>query len=161
MFKCDSDVKVWCQSSAKGEDINKILMKGDPGMGKSTLGKKMGFDWARGIFKVYSVVFFVALKLVKPGEPIENVILQQHPELQGLNVSPRKVSAMFEKFGNRCLLILDGLDEHGLGQNEDVLRIIRDEKWLDCGVVVSSRPHSTNEVEQYLASHVKKLRNLC
>ena len=95
--------------------------------------------------KSTQLFFFVHLNLVKPGETIENVILQQHPELQGLKVLPRKVGAMLEKFGNRCLLILDGLDEHGLGQNEDVLKIIGDRKLLACGVVVSSRPHSVSE----------------
>ena len=130
-------------------------MKGDPGMGKSTLGRKIGWDWARGIFKRYSIVFFVALKLVKPGDSIENGILQQHSELLGLKVSSRKISTILERFGDRCLLILDGLDEHGLGQNEDVLRIIRDEKLLDCGIIVSSRPHSTNEVKEYFPSIIR------
>ena len=128
---------------------NKILMKGDPGMGKSTLGKKIGFDWSRGVFNMYSVVFFVALKLVKPGEAIEEVILQQHPELKGLKVSPEKVSAILERFSDRCLLILDGLDEHGLGKNQEVERIIRDEKLLDIGVILSSRPHSVKDIEPY------------
>ena len=32
---------------------DKILLKADPGMGKTTLGKKMGFDWAKGLFQKY------------------------------------------------------------------------------------------------------------
>ena len=103
---------------------------------------------SKALFKVYAIVFFVHLKLVKPGEAIENLILQQHPELKGLEISPRKVNAMLEKFGSRCLLILDGFDEQGLGQNEDVLRIIKNRKLIDCGIVVSSRPHSVDEVKQ-------------
>ena len=112
-------------------DRKKILLKADAGMGKTTLEKKMGFDWARGIFKKYSVVFFVHLNLVKPGDPIEYVIIQQHPELEGLNLSARKIRSMLERFGGRCLLILDGLDEHGLGKNEDVMKIIENRKLLD------------------------------
>ena len=134
---------------------DKILTKGDQGMGKTTLGKKLGFDWAKGIFQKFSVIFFVQLKLVKPGEPIENVILEQHPELKGLNVSPQNVGEMLERFGNRCLLILDGLDEHGLGQNEDVLKVIKNETLLDCRIIVSSRPHSVNEVEQYFSTTIR------
>ena len=126
---------------------HKILIKGDPGMGKTTLGKKIGWDWARGDMKIFSTVFFIFLKFVKRGEQIENVILKQNPELEGLGVSPKKLRAVLHRFSDRCLLILDGLDEHALGQNEDVLKIIQDQKLLDCGIIVSSRPHSTKEVE--------------
>ena len=52
-------------------------------------------------------------------------------------------------FGNRCLLILDGLDEHALGTNQDVLKIIRGEKLLSCNIIVTSRPHSTKQIEKY------------
>ena len=137
---------------AKGSGQNsrkKILMKGDPGMGKTTLGKKIGLDWAVGLFQAFSVVFFVALKLVKPQKAIEDVILQQNSELVGLGLSQKKLSTILAKFSDRCLLILDGLDEHGLGKNEDVLKIIRDEKLLKCGIVVFSRPHSAKEIEKY------------
>ena len=148
-----------CQNLAIGEenisDRNKILIKGDPGMGKSTLGRKFGWDWARGIFKLYSVVFFIPLKLVKPDDSMENVILQQHPELEGLEISSRKIRAIFQRFGDRCLLVLDGLNEHGLGKNEDVVKIIRDEKLLDCGIIMSSRPHSTNQVERYFPTVIR------
>ena len=133
---------------------DKILMKGDPGMGKTTLGKKVGYDWAKGVFKEFSLMFFVYLKFVKPGETIEKVIIQQNLELEGLNVTPAKLRACFENFGNRCLLILDGLDEHGLGQNEDVLKMIRNKKLLGCGIAISSRPHGIREVEQYFTTIV-------
>ena len=128
---------------------NKILMKGDPGMGKTILGKKIGLDWAVGIFRAFSIVFFVALKLVRPQQAIEDAILQQNSELLGLKVSKQKLASILDKFSDRCLLILDGLDEHGLGTNEDVLKIIRDEKLLDSGIVVFSRPHSAKDIEKY------------
>ena len=136
----------------KGRD--KILMKGDPGIGKTTLWKKVGHDWAKGVFKQFSMIVFVFLKFVKPGETIENVIIQQNPELEGLNVTQVKLRACFEQFGNRCLIILDGLDEHGLGQNKDVLKIIRNQKMLGCGIAVSSRPHSISEVQQHFSTIV-------
>ena len=134
---------------------DKILIQGDPGMGKTTLLKKVGWDWARGMFKIFSMVFFVFLKFVQPDETIETVILKQNPELEGLGVSAKKLGILLERFSDKCLLILDGLDEHGLGKNEDVLRIIRNVKLLDCRIVVSSRPHNTREVEAYFPTIIR------
>ena len=131
--------------NVQGRD--KILIQADLGMGKTTLLKKIWYDWVRGVFKMYSMVFFVFLKFIQPGEQIENVFIKQTPELEGLGVSPQKLREILERFSDRCLLILDGLDEHGLGQNKDVLKIIKNQKLLDCGIIVSSRPHSTREVE--------------
>ena len=133
----------------------KVLMKADPGMGKTTLGRKMSWDWARGKFKKFSITFFVALKLVKPGDPIEKVIMQQHPELDGLGVSQQKLKALLNRFSNRILIIFDGLDEHCLGQNKDVLKIIKNQKLIECRIVVSSRPYSAYEVEEHFPTVIR------
>ena len=100
----------------------KILMKGEPGVGKTTLMKKIVHDWANTYFDAISLVFFVPLKLVKPGEAIDTVIVDKTYGLKGLKVTPSKVKSILETFGSRCLLILDGLDEHASGQNTDVKR---------------------------------------
>ena len=63
--------------------------------------------------------------------------LQQGPgsELCG---SRQKLSSILEKLSDKCLLIPDGLDVHGLGQNVDVVKIFSGDKLLDCGIVVFS-----------------------
>ena len=144
------------QPLAVGKKIGKkILCKGNPGMGKTTWGKKIGWDWATGIFTTYSIVFFVFLKLVRPGMPIENVIIHQTPKLEDLSLKPEKLKSILDTFGDRCLLILDGLDEHALGKNEDVLKIIEGRKFLSCSIIVTSRPHSTNDIEQHFPTIVR------
>ena len=112
-------------------------------------------DWSKGEFKLYSIVFFVFLKFLQPGESIDNVIMKQNPELEGLGVTVEKLRGILERFSDRCLMILDGLDEHGHGQNVDVLKIIRNSKLLGCGIIVSSRPHNTREVEIYFPTIIR------
>ena len=119
----------------------KVIMKGEPGIGKTSWAKKMALDWARGVFTAYSVVFFVFLKLVKPGDAIENVIIEQNGFLEGLGVSKQKIENILNLYGSKCLIILDGLDEHALGKNADVLKIIENRKYLNCSLHVTSRPH--------------------
>ena len=127
----------------------KILMKGDPGIGKSTLVKKISWDLAKKHFTAVSVVIFVFLKLVSPDETIEDIIVRQMPVLQGLNIKATHLRTILEKHGPKCLLILDGLDEHAKGKNKDVMRIIKGQKHLFCNVIVTSRPHSTGDIEKY------------
>ena len=137
---------------AKGQ---KILMKADPGMGKTTQCKKISWDWAMRLFTYFHIVFFVFLKLVSPGDPIESVIIKQNPYMLGLEITEHKVRSILQLLGSNCLLILDGLDEHALGTNEDVLLIIRGEKYLECNIIVTSRPHSTRDIEQYFPTVVR------
>ena len=127
----------------------KVLAKGDPGMGKTTWCKKVTWDWAKGLFTAFSVIFFVSLKLVKPGAAIHNIIIEQNPYMKGLKITNCRIENILETFGHRCLLILDGLDEHALEWNQDILSIIRREKLLTCNIIVTSRPHSTKQIEQY------------
>ena len=77
--------------------------------------------------------------------------MKQNPYIAGLNITERKIEVLLTRFGNRCLLILDGLDEHYLGSNKDVFKIIKGEKCLDCNIIVTSRPHSTRAIEKYFS----------
>ena len=73
------------------EPPKKVIMKGDPGMGKTTVAKKMSWDWVMGLFKVFTLVFFVSLKQVRPGDAIENIIIQQTPALEGLGIKSKQL----------------------------------------------------------------------
>ena len=97
----------------------------------------------------------MALKLVKPDDTIENVIIQQNPELEGLDVSQQKLKALLNSFSSRILIILDGLDEHGLGINRDVLKVVKNKRLLGCHILISSRPHSTWKIEEYFPTIVR------
>ena len=131
----------------------KVLAKGDPGIGKSTFSKKVAWDWAKGIFTIVSVLFFVSLKLVKQGDAIENVIIEQNPPLKGLQITKEKLMEMFQTFGDRCLVVLDGHDE--LKHNDDVQGIIEGSKLSCCHILMTSRPHSTDEIERHFQTVVK------
>ena len=133
----------------------RVLFKGDPGMGKSTLMKKIAWDWAKGFFKVFIFVFVVFLKLVKPDDTIEKAIIDQYPEFEGVGLTAEKLRVILETFGNKTLLILDGLDEHAVGQNVDVLKIVQRQKISNCTILLTSRPHSIKDIERYFPTVVR------
>ena len=121
----------------------------DPGFGKTSLSKKIIFDWANGIYISYTMVLLVSLKQLNAGDLIENVIIQQTPVLEGMAASPQKLQRILETFAERCLIIFDGLGEHALRSNEDVMKIITGEKFSQCSLVTISRPHSIADVKRY------------
>ena len=132
----------------------KILANGDPGMGKSTFGRKIAYDWAKGVFTAVSIVFFVSMKLIRPGQSIENIIIDQVPPLEALEIGERKLKDILDFFGHKCLIILDGLDEHDLGTNDDVRKVIEGRKLLRCNILLTSRPHSTEEIEKHFSTRI-------
>ena len=81
---------------------DKILVKGDPGMGKSTLSKKIAWDWAKNDFKKVSIVFLLLLKSVHPDDSLEKVLLEQIAELVGLGITQDKLESFIEHFGRQC-----------------------------------------------------------
>ena len=88
----------------------KILLKGNPGMGKTSFSKKVAYDWGQGNFIRVNLILFVFLKLVKPNDSIDDAIMQQNPVLQANCVTKQKVVNVLEQFGRQCLLILDGFE---------------------------------------------------
>ena len=99
-------------------------------MGKTSLVKKIAWDWARRLLTKVSIVFFVFLKSVKPSDLIEDAIMWQNPILEGLHVTKVKLTSILERLGPECLLILDGLDECAHGQNTQVHKIITGAKFF-------------------------------
>ena len=119
-------------------------------MGKTTLSRKIAWGWAMGIFNDFTIVLLVSLKLVRPGQAIENAIIAQTPPLRAIGITPKTLKRFLDRHGNKCLLILDGYDEHSLGKNNKIVEIIETKNLFYCNVVVTSRPHITASIEPAL-----------
>ena len=89
------------------------------------------------------------MKLVKPGDPIENVIIQQTPVLEAIGITHSKLRGILDSFGNYCLIIFDGLDEHDIMNNEHILNLIKGQNYMKCNTLATSRPHNIVGVEEY------------
>ena len=132
----------------------KVLLKADPGMGKTIFGKHLAYDWAKGILTAFTIVFFISLKLVRPGDTIENIIIQQYPALEGLNVKQQRLKSILDTFGSRCLFIFDGFDELS-ETNVEIMKIIQGRIYSNCNVVLTSRPHGVEDIEGYFQTVVQ------
>ena len=133
----------------------RLVLKADPGLGKSTFCKKLAWDWAKGQFSRFSVVFVLKLKFVEPGQSIESILLQQYSSLNSQGVRECDVKQLLDKFGDRCLIVFDGFDELE-GGNDDVMKIIEGRRLRHVSVLITSRPHEVRDVENEL-EHVVRI----
>ena len=120
-----------------------VFVSGDIGSGKSLMGKKVAYDWAKGIFTAFSVVFFVCMKLVRPGDVIEDIIAQQYCS-KDLSLKRVTLQSIFDKLGDRCLLILDDSQEFSQSLNLNILEFLKQKKY--CHFLVTSRFEPTDSM---------------
>ena len=89
------------------EPNNRILIMGDGGLGKSTLAKKIAYDWAVNRFKRFAVVLYIDMRFWVPGKLATNQIMSENT-----GVTEEIVSNILEKLGHESLLVFDGWDHH-------------------------------------------------
>ena len=126
--------------------VIKIVLKGDPGIGKSTLCRKITWNWARGALTTFKIIFLIVPKFVKTSDSIERIILSQYPMLEGFNINEKKLKAILEILGDKCLLIFDGYEESSLSKNVNVQKIINGQMFANCNVLLASRPQSVRGI---------------
>ena len=117
--------------------VQKILVEGSIGTGKTVLSKKIAWDWAKGDFTRFDIVFYLSLKLVQPSDSLEQAIIDQY-KLDGVTVS--KLRRILDKVGDTCLIILDGLDEHVQGWSSELMQTIRIQEYPCSNVLVTTQP---------------------
>ena len=123
---------------------NRILVEGDPGIGKTTFTHKIAYDWATGNLPQFDLVLVLKLKFSSKDQTIENMVAEQ---LHSISDTPNpafsdSAASNYLKSGkDRVLLVLDGLAEIKLKEFQHVQEILRGEAYRKCCILATTRPH--------------------
>jgi len=130
------------------EKSYRVLVDGAPGVGKSTLCRKISKDWGcEGFLSEYKLVVLLHLRerRIAKAMGIEDFFYHDDPELQAEVVRQVKKTS-----GAGVLLIFDGFDELSEEERMDrslFLDVIKGEVLSQCSVLVTSRPYASESLQ--------------
>ena len=145
----DLFLKVKCEGT-------RILVRGDPGIGKTTFVQKLAYDSAIGCLDLFDVVLVAKLKFADKNQSIASMIKEQIKSLWDNDAVTEKLIDEYMKSGrDRVLLVLDGLDEINMEHFPEVKDVLTGQAYRKCCILATTRPYVAETLYNKMTSVAK------
>ena len=162
-----------------GLRVNRILIQGDAGSGKSTLLNNIAYKWAKTLrgtdylkssdfpLSQFDLVFLISINEIEDehkNDSLEEIIFDQILE-EGSNVSQSGFKSYLKSNSERCLFLVDGIDEDSVGilnsTTSEMSKLIYYNKiYRNSCVIASTRPDTLKNTGRNKKLHVFTKVNL-
>ena len=140
--------------SSKNESRLTILMDGAPGVGKTTITRKLCIDWANGdILQEYYLVVLIPLRELKLSQQnvsdVSNILIGDD-----LTLKSDVLRYMRTFSGSKTLFIFDGFDELSYKERQLIgisllVKIIKGDTLFRSSVIITSRPYASKSLRDF------------
>ena len=131
-----------------------ILVEGLPGIGKSLLLQEIAYNWAKGkLLQKFKVVLLIQLRspaIQQVSLVAEFFQLVCEGDTDATEIAATCSKYFFKNGGKDIVFLFDGFDEFPVHLQKDslVTSILKRKVLPHCGLVVSSRPHTSVRLRQ-------------
>ena len=139
--------------SREGEK-DTVLIDGAPGVGKSTLCKRIAKDWANGTveeLKKFKLVMLVPLRRFPSAKKVDEIFKKTDHE----ETYRSAIDIVKRDSGEGILLMLDGFDELSPELRKDseslFLELITGSRLTNCTLFLTSRPYASQDLKNWKA----------
>ena len=143
-----------------GLPSNRILVRGQTGIGKSTFVKKLAMDWAeldenrltdeqRAILKKFELAVIIDLKKVSKYQNLGDIISASHIFADEDTAMKDGLLSYITHNQDKVLLVFDGYDEYRLGSNSDIFEIFQGNMLRNCCVLITTRISKADELKEF------------
>ena len=161
--KVTKDIKEILAPLEENDDPQLILIEGAPGIGKTILLKEIAFKWSENrLLAKFKLVLLLCLRdqCVQKLSSADQ-LFSNHQQYGTNHMDTAKLCYEYfsENGGEDILFLLDGYDELPINMKEDSLiaSIINHRLFLDCSLIISSRPHASVHLRQQATCRVDVL----
>ena len=150
----------------QGQRVNRVLVTGDAGSGKSTTAANIAYKWAtlkdpQSPLSQFSLVFLLRMKDIVDSNLTLVDLIFQHILPEGSKISKEGLDCFIWEHAKDILFIIDGMDEDSSdalkSKSCEISKLLHNvnSKLRQCCVVLTTRPENVSDLGQDLVYYTE------